>query len=426
VNSLATAFLLLNAVALLLLKRRSAPVPILIGTLYMTVGTQINVGPFTFTVIRMLIAIGMARVIIRRERFVGEPNALDWLMVVWGVWALASSAFHKDPSATFIFQLGIVYNIWGVYFLFRVFCQNLDDVLRLCRFLAILLVPLAVEMCFEYLTGHNPFSVYGGVTEFSQIREGRIRAQGSFRHPILAGTVGAVCLPLMVCLWQRHRKEAIAGVVACSTIVFASASSGPILSVFASIGALLMWRYRSKARLALWLSVMGYVGLELIMTDPAYFLLARVNVVGGSTGWHRAQLIRSALSNLSEWWLAGTDYTRHWMPTGVSWSADHSDITNYYLKMGVWGGLPLMMLFIATLWMGFSFVGEVVRQASDRPSGDRLIVWFLGASLFSYAISSIAVSYFDQSFVFLYMTLAVIGSLRSGDLARQPIRKALT
>jgi hypothetical protein len=150
------------------------------------------------------------------------------------------------------------------------------------------------------------------------------------------------------------------------------------------------------------------------MNDPAYYILARIDLAGGSTGWHRARLIQSALEFLPEWWLAGTDYTRHWMPTGVSWSVDHTDITNHYLKMGVLGGLPLMLLFIAVLAKGFSFVGQTPRQMPELSQQSRFMLWALGASLFAHAATIISVSYFDQSFMFLYVTLAAISSARPG------------
>jgi hypothetical protein len=37
-------------------------------------------------------------------------------------------------------------------------------------------------------------------------------------------------------------------------------------------------------------------------------------------------------------------------------------------------------------------------------------VWALGASLFAHAVSFMSVSYFDQSFVALYVTLAAIAA----------------
>jgi hypothetical protein len=412
-NGIAVVFILLNTIAFLLLPRRWAAVPLLVGACYMTLGQVIDVGPFSFSIIRMLVLAGVVRIIVRGERLAGGMNSLDRLMLVWAVWVMFSSFFHNDLSGALIFRLGLVYDACGIYFLLRVFCQSLDDVIALCRITAILLVPVAAEMLYEKLTLYNLFSVLGGVPEITVIREGRIRAQGPFAHAILAGTIGAVCLPLVTALWRQHRKEAIIGIGACLIMIFAAASSGPVMSAIAAIGALWMWRYQHRMRLVRWLAVVGYIALDLVMKAPAYYLIARIDLAGGSTGWHRARLIQSAIEFLPEWWLGGTDYTRHWMPTGVSWSADHTDITNHYIKMGIIGGLPLMILFIAVLAKGFSFVGQTLRQLSEL-SQSRFMVWALGASLFAHATTFIAVSYFDQSFVFLYLTLAAIGSAWSG------------
>ena len=415
-NVFAITFLLINALALLLLPRRWAPLPLLVGACYMTLGQSIEIGPFHFTVIRILVAVGVVRIIARGERLAGGMNAMDWLMVIWAVWMLISSVFHNDPSDALVLRLGLVYNACGIYFLLRVFCQSLDDVVGLCRVTAILLLPVALEMIYEKLTVTNLFSILGGGSVSPAIRDGKIRAQGPFAHAILAGTIGAVCLPLMIGIWQQHRKSAFVGMITCMTIIITSTSSGPILSAMAAIGALLMWRYRHRTRLARWFAVFGYIVLDLVMKDPAYFIIAHIDLTGSSTGWHRARLIQSALDHLSEWWLAGTDYTRHWMPTGVSWSPEHTDITNYYLQMGVWGGLPLMLLFIAVLVKGFSFVGQTLRQSADLPPKSRFMIWALGASLFAHAATFISVSYFDQSFVFIYLTLAAISSVRSGTV----------
>ena len=423
-TSIAITFTMLNALALLSLPRHWAPVPLLVGACYMTLGQEIEMGPFNFTVLRLLIAIGIIRVIIRGENLNDRINSLDWLMLFWAVWALISSFFHSDPSSALIFRLGRVYNALGIYFLLRIFCQSLDDVVRLCRITAILLIPVAAEMLYEKFTIHNLFSTLGGVSESPYIREGRIRSQGPFAHSILAGTIGAVCLPLTISIWQKHRKTAIAGIIACIIMIFASTSSGPIMSAIAAVGALWMWRFRYQMRFVLGLTIVGYVFLDLVMKAPAYYLIARLDLVGGSTGWYRVRLIESAFQHLHEWWLGGTDYTRHWMPIGATWSENHTDITNYYLHMGILGGLPLMILFIAILFKGFSFIGRAL-HSDNLPPKNQFMIWAFGASLFAHTITFISVSYFDQSFLFIYLTLAVISSTQSLSRKLQPSHSIL-
>ncbi len=412
-------FLLVNVAGLYILPRRWAPLPLLLGTCYMTIGQGIQLGPFHFPVYRMLIVAGLARVIIRRERLASKMNGMDWLMLVWSVWALVSSGFHKDPSSALVFRLGLIFNTCGVYLLLRIFCQSIEDIKTVVFITAVLLIPVAVEMLIEKTTAHNVFSVFGGVPELPEIREDRIRAQGPFLHSILAGTVGAVALPLMVSLWQGNRKLAFLGIVACLIMIITSGSSGPILSAIAGIVGLFMWYYRKRMRFVRWVAVLGYIALDIVMKAPAYYLISRINLVGGSTGWHRSYLIETAIKHIDEWWMAGTDYTHNWTLNSVPWSPDHTDITNYYLRLGVIGGLPLMFLFIAILYKGFSFVGLTLRRLPDLPAEFQFMLWALGAALFAHAVTSISVSYFDQTFVFLYITLACINSAYSSSVIAQ-------
>ncbi|RJQ27413.1 hypothetical protein C4565_05190 [Candidatus Parcubacteria bacterium] len=379
----------------------------------MTLGQGTEIGPFHFTVIRVLVAVGVIRIVIRRELLSGGLNGIDWLMAAWGGWALCSSAFHEIPIDTLIYHLGQVYNAIGIYFLIRCFCQSQEDVIRIVPITAILLVPVALEMLNEQLSHWNLFSVFGGVSEIPAIRNGRLRSQGPFGHAILAGTVGAVCAPLMIGIWRRNPLMAKTGLVACLMMVVTSASSGPLMSLIFSAFALILWRWRHLTRQMRIGAALGYILLALVMKAPPYYLIARIDLAGGSTGWHRARLIQSAFEHLGEWWLAGTDYTRHWMPTGVSWSPNHADITSQYIAYGVLGGLPLMLLFIAAVCVAFQYVGKCVVMHAHDDVVEGKFVWAFGASLFANAASCVSVSYFDQSFIFLFLNLAAIGSIYS-------------
>jgi hypothetical protein len=411
VTELGAALVLINAVLILALPRAWAALPLLTTAAFITQAQQINLGMFTFTPIRLVILAGLLRPWLRGERLEGGHHRMDRLMLAWAIWALVSSVFHEDPEATVINRLGLAYNALGIYGLVRLLCRSPEDIRQFCRLTALLLVPVALEMLGEHLIGLNLFSVLGGVSEHPAIREGRLRAQGPFAHAILAGTVGATSLPLAAALWRSDRRAALAGMGAGATMVVTSASSGPVISAAAGLFALGLWPYRGRMRVLLWIGVVGYVALDLVMQAPAYYLMGRIGMVGGSSGWHRARLIEAGLAHLPEWWLAGTDNTRHWMPTGVTWSPDHTDITNYYLALGVRGGLPLMLLFVALLAVGFARVGKVVQSADSRAPDSAALAWALGASLFAHAVTGLGISYFDQSAVFLYAALGAIGSL---------------
>ncbi|HON00066.1 MAG TPA: hypothetical protein PLM33_07430 [Acidobacteriota bacterium] len=404
-NPYAITLLCLTGLLLLVLPRRWAPLPLLVGTCYITQAQGIEIGPFSFPFLRLLILVGFVRLLLRREWKGVQSNRLDGVFLLWAVWALLSAIWHKDPGGELVYRMGLVYDYLGLYFIFRSFLRSLDDLVRVATLTAVLLLPVASEMIYEKVTAHNLFSYFGGVPPTPTIREGNLRAQGPFRHAILAGTVGAVMFPWMVGLWRFRRGAAFWGGTACLVMVVTCRSSGPVGSLLAALVGLAFWRFRDHMRFVRWAALLGYVALDVVMKAPAYYLIARVDFAGGSTGWHRARLIESAIEHIGDWWWAGTDYTRHWMPTGVSWSPDHSDITNHYLHFGVIGGLPLLLLFVLILWEGFKNIGLAIRERAAEP-GTRFLIWAVGASLFANAVTCLAVSYFDQSFLFLCLTLA--------------------
>ncbi len=92
-------------------------------------------------------------------------------------------------------------------------------------------------------------------------------------------------------------------------------------------------------------------------------------------------IITEAINHFDRWWLIGTDYTRDWVPYGVLWTADEVDITNYYLRMGVNGGLVLMLLFIAILLTAFHLLGKRMRAMRESVDPSEFLLWSVGAAL---------------------------------------------
>lgn len=416
-NTFATILLIATAAGMLALPRRWAPLPLLVGACYMTNAQSIDIGPFHFTVLRVLVLIGYTRSRIRKEHLPGGLKGLDWILIIWGILMIASSNFHTPLGEAFVNRLGIVYNALGFYFLIRVFCRNTEDLVRVIQILALILVPVALEMIREKSTGNNLFGFLGGVPVEVLERDGKLRAQGPFGHPILAGTVGALCMPFMIGIWRQHAVAAQVGLAACVCMISTSASSGPIMTALVAIGTVVLWRWRRFVPVLRVAFVIFYFICEMIMTRPAYFLLERIDLTGSSTGYHRAAIIEAGVTHLNEWWAGGTDYTRHWMPYGVSWSENHVDITNHYLFYGVDGGLGVMLLFIGAVWTAFKYVGQSLRLRSNAPLSETFFIWTVGAGMFAQAATMISVAYFEQSVLFLYLTLAVICSLHANSVA---------
>ena len=402
-------FILVGGISLFVLPRRLAATPLLMGALYMTRGQEFDIGVH-FSVVRVLVTVGVLRVISKGERIEGGMNQVDLFLILCAILLVVTSFFHTSDSL--VYRLGVIWTELGSYFLFRVFIQDWEDVRHVFKILCIILVPVAALMLLEKTIGRNYFAVLlGGISEIPVLRDGHYRCQGPFDHPILAGTVGATCFPIALYFWRSNRKYALVGLFSAAGIVFAATSSGPIMMTLFSLLGLCMWKVRKHLAVIRWFALVVIIALDAIMKDPVYFLMARIDLSGGSTGWYRAQLIRSSIEHLNEWWLTGTDHTRHWMATGIYSNSVHTDITNHFLAMGVSAGLPMIFLFISALVAAFRLVGKTLQENENAPIEHRFLAWTLGAILFGHVWNFFTISLFGQSVVFLYFILACISAV---------------
>jgi hypothetical protein len=274
---------------------------------------------------------------------------------------------------------------------------------------------MAFCMAWETLSHHNVFHVLGGVPDIASERYERFRAQGPFRHAILAGTFGATLFPLMVGLWfsgGRFKRIALAGIGASLVITIASASSGPAMSLLTAMLGILLWPMRGRMRLVRRVMVLTFIGLTLVMNAPVWYLIGRVSELTGGTGWYRSFLIEQSIKHINEWWLIGSSETAHWSPWASNLSADkkNMDITNHYIIQGLRGGVAMLGLFLAIIATCFKTVGRLIRD-EEHLILDKKLVWAFGIALACHCAAFISVSYFDQINVFWYWLLATIAAL---------------
>ncbi len=397
-------------VAVFAAPRQWVPVPFLALACYIPKAQVVDLGPFSFTPLRTLIVVALLRAVIRSDWKGLTLRLSDHLMLAWSVLMVVTVALHANPAAQVVERLGLALDAMGLYVVFRLCCRSSREIAGVCGALALVLVPLAAAMAYERATNHNVMSFFGGTSEMGWSRDGQIRARGPFRHAILAGTIGALSIPFMVALWPRVRVLAAIGLAASLAIVVSSHSSGPLMSLAAAGFALALWPLRQRLHQLRWAGLAAVLLLSAVMNRPVYYLIGEIDLTGSSTGWHRARLIESSLKHLDEWWLAGTDYTRHWMATGVSWSADHTDLTNHYIALGVYGGLPLLLTFLAVIVVSFYYVGRNL-DANGSTGPSSFLAWAVGSALFAVAVTSVSISYFDQSILWLYMTMGFCGGL---------------
>ena len=410
INPIALLFLLAMGYFILSGRRQAAVKALLAIAAFLPLGQQVVIMGLHFTFLRILILVGLCRVLSRGEAREFQWQGQDKLFLGW---ALAGLIFGvlRSPSAEIF---GAAYNSIGVYFLIRCLTVNATEAVEHLRFLAFAAMVIAAAMAWELTTHRDLFAVFGGVPSIIAERDGRFRCQGPFRHPILAGTFAATLFPLLLGLWfqsRRQKKLALLGIAGCAFSTCAAASSGALITCVIAIIGFALWPLRAHMRWFRRGIVVVILGLAVVMNAPVWFLIARMGDLLGGTGWYRSNLIQQAIYHFNEWWLIGSSYTANWS-SGLPLPGDRNnvDITNEYIAEGLQGGLLRLGLFLAIIVTCFKKVGRAV-HAERTDSHTAKLWWAVGVCLSAHCAAFISISYFDQIQVFWFWLWAVIAVL---------------
>ena len=410
IHPLGLLALLILGMIVLSAKREKALLPLIIISCFVSSAQRIVVAGLDFNFIRMMVIFGWTRILSKKEHVGFKLEFGDKLMIAWAVSKTILHTIQQGEFHATVYQLGNAFETLGIYFMTRVLVRSIEDVKTLVRMLLLLCIPLAVLFLVESKSGHNLFSVLGGVPKMSIVREGRVRAQGAFAHPILAGSFFASVVPMVLALVFKDKKlnlSPFVGFMSLMGIIYFCASSTPVVGVLFAIIGMSFFMFRYKMKTVQKLIVIGLIGLDLAMKAPLWHLLSRIDIAGGSTGYFRYLLIDKAIAHFKDWALVGVPSTGYWSDIG---GENMSDIVNQYIFEGVEGGFLTMALFIAVMVVCFATVGRIIK--SKKLSGnDELLIWSLGAALFTHSFMFLVVSYFGQIVMLWNMLLGIIISM---------------
>jgi hypothetical protein len=410
-NPLVLLVVLIIGVLILVWPRGKALAPFLAASILIPMDQVLVVAGIHFPMVRVLALFGIARLAWDKARsksriFSGGINKIDLAVILFTIVTAVAGVLLFQETGALIYQLGNMYTVFGVYFLLRYLIRNEEDVVRMARTLAYVAAFIAVVMTWEIKTGHNPYALLGGarasVYATLTARDERFRAMGCFGHPILAGTFGAMMVPVFMVLWwkgKRDRVLAAVGIVSATVITLTSNSSTPILAYAGGVIALCLWPVRSWMRAIRWGIVVTLVLLHIVMKAPVWDLISRIDISGGSSSYHRFMLIDQCIRHFGDWWLVGVKST-------YDWGWDMWDTANQYVNICDTSGLLPFVLFLATIVYAFKYLGNTRKIVADRKK--KLVLWALGSALFANVVAFIGISYFDQTQVVWYGLLAAI------------------
>jgi hypothetical protein len=403
-------------IAVFLSPRRWLPLPVIAAGCWLPLGLRLVFYDLNFHSIRIVVVAVLVRMLIRNEFRLLKPERIDRVFLFWQGLKIATFTLLWMSGDAFVNRVGLAIDAVGMYFCFRLCVRDLADVIRIARLLAVVLLPVALAMIAERFNGTNVFSMLGGLQELSMVRDGVVRSQGPFSHPILAGTVGALWVPVFLGLWKSGsgRVLAVVGVLSGVAMTLTSGSSGPLMTLLVSLGALCVWPLRHRMRFVRRAIVVALIVLQLSMSQPIWFIFARINVLSASTGWHRSHLIDLSVRHFFEWFILGVKDVG-------AWGVFASDITNQYLLEGLRGGMVTMSVFILILVRLFGAVGSAVRSEWVLDKGVRVFVWSMGAMLIAHTATFFSVAYFEsQSLMQWYLSIALVVAL-SDSVERQRV-----
>jgi hypothetical protein len=398
---------LILALLVLFRSRQTAAATIIAAVCYLPQTEALNLG-FHFYAIRLVLLAGIIRVFIRGEYKGFRWGRVDRALVTYALVIITMASIRAPAELTY--RLGNLYDILLGYFTFRCLIRNETDLRLILSKTAYVLVPFAGLMFYESFTNHNPFAVFHGVLVSSEVRYAHVRATGTFRNPITAGSFGATFAMFYASLLfaRLHTRSALLGLAASVVIVYSAHATGPFLGLGLGIVSFAFWRFRHRTKQILW----GFVGLllvlQLAMNKPVWFLIGRASGIAGGGGWHRSELIEKAVEHFDRWWFAGTVDTVDWFPYQL---ADYgvADITNWFIAAAVIAGL--LGLLTAILLMVVSFQTLSRTLAARRGKLEERFVWGIGSTLVATIGIFFSITYMDQMQVIFYFLLASIAAL---------------
>jgi hypothetical protein len=406
------AFVLVCIVLILVLPRKRVIVPFLAVALLVPISQMVIVAGLDFMMLRVVLTLAVFRLVYAKfsaneEILPGGLIALDKAVLCWGFIYTVAFTLHFMEMGALVNKLGMLYTGFGAYFFLRYLIQDHEDVDRAIKTLAVICVIFGVMMVFEQTTHRTVYGMFGAFRTTLEFREGHFRSQAAFAHPIIAGTVSASFVPLFLgLLWKGKgsRFFAYLGLAGAGAMAITCFSSTPLMTAAAGILGLFLWSIRRNLRWVRWGIVILLLVLHLSMKAPVWALINRIDLVGGSSGYHRYELVNQFIVRFSEWWMTGSDTSK--------WGYDMWDTSNMYVEVGTQGGFATFIAYVAILVCGFSAVGRAQEFWEEHSETERARrTWAVGCCLFGTAVGLFGITYFDQSVVIWYMLLAMIAAV---------------
>lgn len=343
------------------------------------------------------------------------PSRVDTLVIVIWIWTVAATVMMGADFSHVTQMIGRGFDTVMMYFLARFCLVSSDDVKGLYSALAITALFMCGMGTYETITSYSPYSSmisYSGGNWYDkdlEYRYGFLRAQGSTAHSIYFGISMMLLAGFILSLRGYFKNNLLRHIVFLAAIVGAlsSMSSGPFIGCFLLIVLNAYIRRTSLIKPSVYALIFVAILLELLSNRHFYNLIDYL-ALDKQTAWYRTRLLEVAVSQWTDFWLlgVGSNWPHHWalMLDG----RNHIDVVNYFLIIALYGGLPAMLMYIATHVIAIR--KSVSAWKTDIDDAKRKLIFGLSATLVALDFSSMSVGLFGPPLLLSHILLGMLVS----------------
>lgn len=405
--------MLIAIVCILALPRKKAITPFVLAFFSIPMGQVLVLGGVHFTMHQILILTVLGKMMAAPGRkFANGFNRLDKVVVFWAISSFVIFCLQFFEPQAWIRGLATLIETMGGYIAIRFLIPDVATLRRTLQALAFVCMIQGIFMVSEQFTHQNVFTAFGAFPP--TIREGHVRSEGAL-GTLYGGPLAGTLIPMFLWLWSdgKERLAAYMGFIGATAIVFASHASTSWMAYGGSLLGLGFWFLRKQMRTVRWALVSILVVLHLVMKGPVWSLIAKIDLTGGSSSYHRYYLVDNCIRHFSDWWLLGC---RNY----GAWGFDMWDLCNQFVVAALTGGLLTFILYVGIFQRSFSAIGRARKQAQKaRDRSQEWFIWCLGSTVFANVIASFGINYMVHLMTYLFCILVFISV--SLFPARQPV-----
>ncbi|MCK4493956.1 MAG: hypothetical protein KAU26_07855 [Methylococcales bacterium] len=180
------ALLVVCIIAILIQRKERVIYPLILFMVCIPGAQRIVIAGIDFSFVRILVMVLLARIFIKGEGKQFKLQKPDVILLWWMGMGIIAYGFLLGGGGI-ITRTGYMLDTVGAYFVGRIYMRTSEDIKRVLLIIGFLSIPVLVFFLIERASGKNMFYVFGGIPEYTMVRNGRLRCQGPFAHPIMAG-----------------------------------------------------------------------------------------------------------------------------------------------------------------------------------------------------------------------------------------------